>query len=481
MNKKGFKIEYEGYWLVPGDAKKPFLMKLLLVLAIGTTLYDNRDEFQSLRASAQTWIHIVQSWLTSPSEESALNIDVLQAYCLLLFAWQTNSLSGPPTLSAGSLLNMALAMGLQRDPDIYAALSVEQKETRRRLWAVVLELVLQSCIDLGLPLLLSLQDFDTKPPSNLDDENLTSMENGSNTSRPATDFTDTSIQIALRKSLPLRIDTIRMLNGLSTGLSYDKIMRLSAELESACRDAASFFHRSSMSPSPRDGSLIPSDFHSRFVDMTLRRYILLLHKPFMIKASAEPKFYLSRKICLESCMVIASYIDDLDIPSARVDDFSRLAIHGAGSLRGPLNLDIIATLCLEVTTQLNEYGPRTNPDPLDALRRAGRKPIVDKLERIKEHLLNIIALGSASLKRYNFLSGMLAQIGALETGQPVDAAVFEAVKQSLKSSYDALLASQAMDTPPDSVDSLLNPPTAISSEYFDFDIGVWVRVFQELR
>ncbi|EON99452.1 putative c6 transcription protein [Phaeoacremonium minimum UCRPA7] len=192
----------------------------------------------------------------------------------------------------------------------------------------------------------------------------------------------------------------------------------------------------------------------------------------MIRASAEPKFYLSRKSGLESCMVIASYIDDLDIKSGRIDDFSRLMICGTGSLRGPLNLDIIATLCLEVTTQLNEYGPRMNSDPLEALRKAGRKPILDKLEHIKEQLLQIIALGSASLKRYNFLAGMLAQIRALETGQSVDTAVYEAVKQSLKNSYDALLASQTVNTPPDSIDSLINAPTTISSESFDFDMGL---------
>ena len=467
-----FKKEYDQFWLDPTEVKRSFLVKLLLVLAIGSTFHNNQADFQNLRSTAQIWIYAAQTWLSSPTEKSTLNLDGLQAFCLLLLARQANSLSPSPSLSAGSLLAMAMNMGLHRDPDIFPVLSLSQKEIRRRLWTTVLELVLQNSIDTGMPLLLSSQDFDTRPPSEFNDEDLTLPEENLNVHHSSKQFTDTSAQIALRQSLPLRFKAARMLNGLGHDLTYEKVLKLSAELQAACRDAANFFHKSSAFQNKCDLSL--SGFHQKYVDVTLRRYLLLLHKPFMFRAPAEPRFYMSRKICLESCMVITSYIDDLNVASGVLDDFSKLTIRSAGSFRGPMSLEIISTLCLELTAQLNEDDSLPNPDPLGALRKAERKPILDKLEHIKDQSLQIIALGNPSMKRYNFLAAIIGQIRALEAGQPVDEAVYEAIDQSLKNSYNALQAAQIDSTPHDSIETLENAPTTISSESFDFDLGPWV-------
>lgn len=67
-------------------------MKLVLMLAIGTAFYPDRGEFERIRRLAQTWIYAAQWWLAGPSENSTLNLDGLQVFCLLLLARQTNSL-----------------------------------------------------------------------------------------------------------------------------------------------------------------------------------------------------------------------------------------------------------------------------------------------------------------------------------------------------------------------------------------------------
>lgn len=417
--------EYRQLWTQPQSTATSFLMKLVLILALGTTFHPDRNNRVHLRRLAHTWIYAAQWWLVGPSEKSTVNLDGLQVGCLLLLARQTNSLPATSWLSAGSVLRMAMAMGLHRSPDHFPALSGYQSEMRARLWATVLELTLLSSLDAAMPLPFSLEDFDCTAPSNANDEQFDPEAETLPTPQSNEHFTDSSIQILLLKCLQSRVEAVQLLNNQhGRELSYETALRLGNELRSACRDIAALFHTSQNQP--KQGGRTPgmTDFHLRFLDMYLRRYILFLHRPFMMKARTDPRFYLSRKVCLESCIVIASYAEHLNLPSDTLDDISHLTIVGRGSFKGALSFDVITSLGLEIITQLEEEASTRSvgtpapiiADPLDKMAKAHREPLIRSLEHIQKQLLQIIALGQPSLKRYNFLSAILSQIRAMESG-----------------------------------------------------------------
>ncbi|KAH1489173.1 hypothetical protein KXX42_001451, partial [Aspergillus fumigatus] len=455
--------EYRQLWTQPQSTTTSFLMKLVLILALGTTFHPDRNNRVHLRRLAHTWIYAAQWWLVGPSEKSTVNLDGLQVGCLLLLARQTNSLPATSWLSAGSVLRMAMAMGLHRSPDHFPALSGYQSEMRARLWATVLELTLLSSLDAAMPLPFSLEDFDCTAPSNANDEQFDPEAETLPTPQSNEHFTDSSIQILLLMCLQSRVEAVQLLNNQHCReLSYETALRLGNELRSACRDIAALFHTSQNQP--KQGGRTPgmTDFHLRFLDMYLRRYILFLHRPFMMKARTDPRFYLSRKVCLESCIVIASYAEHLNLPSDTLDDISHLTIVGRGSFKGALSFDVITSLGLEIITQLEEEASTRSvgtsapiiADPLDKMAKAHREPLIRSLEHIQEQLLQIIALGQPSLKRYNFLSAILSQIRAMESGQPIQPAIYETVKESLRKSYSLLQASHAARRAQDSVESL---------------------------
>jgi hypothetical protein len=327
----------------------------------------------------------------------------------------------------------------------------------------VLELTLLSSLDGAMPLPFSLQDFDCTAPSNSNDEQFDPETETLPTPQSNQQFTDSSIQILLLKSLQVRVEAVQLANNQhGRELSYETALRLGNELRSACRDIAALFYTSQNRS--RHGGRSPgmTDFHLRFLDMYLRRYILFLHRPFMIQARKDPRFYLSRKVCLESCVVVASYADHLNLPSDTLDDISHLTIVGRGSFKGALSFDVITSLGLEIVTQLEEEAC-TRPvgssapfiaDSLDKMAKAHRAPLIRSLEHIQEQLLQIIALGQPSLKRYNFLSAILSQIRAMESGRPIQPAIYETVKESIRKSYSLLQASHASSPAQDSVESL---------------------------
>ncbi|KAF4471601.1 C6 transcription factor [Fusarium albosuccineum] len=451
--------EYERVWEDEhvSSPSTVFLIKLSLILAIGTTFKGSCDIEQGhLQHLAQTWIQNAQWWLTGPCEKTTYNLDGLQVFCLLLLARQTtfNCRGATSWLSSGSLLRAAMTMGLHRDPKLFPGLTLFEKEFRARLWTTVLELSVQCCLDLGLPLNLSEADYDACSPSNFNDSDLDSGLQQA--PKPMKTPTDSTLQVLLAQSLPLRVEVIRLLNDFRHQQTYEKALAIGTKLRTACRDVAAFFHSiKNRDPSSNDGSSLgANEFHRKFMDIQLRRFIMFLHRDFMLQARIDPRFYLSRKVCVEAALVIASSSKDADLslPTQRWDDMSRLSLVGRGLFKCALSFDAMLILALDVITQLqDESSPQHEADVLDEMARATRDPLIHVLESMREQLTHLVARGNTSLKRLLFANAHLTHIRALESGQPVKQAIYECVTQTLRDCVVVLREVQVGATPQDSV------------------------------
>ncbi|KAL1901029.1 hypothetical protein Sste5346_002094 [Sporothrix stenoceras] len=180
-----------------GGASADFMVKLVLVLAMGSCFYDGEKEqletsespdsasekmtaaaaaaalHDQLRIAAARAVQRMDVSYCAPLDKHRLNLDTLQIYCLVTLARQTTALDLGDDLTwftTGGLLHTAFGMGLNRDPSHFKSLSFAQSEMRRRLWATILELVVQASLDQGMPPLISTDDYDCAPPLNLDDD-----------------------------------------------------------------------------------------------------------------------------------------------------------------------------------------------------------------------------------------------------------------------------------------------------------------------
>ncbi|KAL4866970.1 hypothetical protein BDV12DRAFT_187061 [Aspergillus spectabilis] len=459
-----FWTEYEEYWSQPPSTSSPFLVKLLLILAIGT------DETHQV---TQKWIYAAQWWLAGPSETSTVNLDGLQVLCLLLVARKACGLGASPWLSAGSLMRMAVAMGLHRDPSRFASLPIFQAEMRLRLWATVLELELQESLDSATPVLVP-PNVDAGAPSNVNDKDLSHSTSSIATSEPSDVVTDTSVQALLHDSVRIRMQVLEVIHNCQSQ-SYEQALDLGAKLRAICRKVAGFF-RTVRGPQQFGSPLELTEFHAGFLDVQLHRYILAVYTPFIIRARKDPQYYYARKACLESAARITSYAGTLNVPSQIPDDLLRLFVSGKGSFKGPLSLDIISTLGLEIITQLEEDCPPpclpgVAGDPLDRVADANRDHLIQTLEHILNQLFYIISRGTPSMKRYGLLAAVLGQIRAMKAGQDVKRTVYEAVTQSFKDCHSALQLSATHRAGSTEVFAAgPNVPGVFDESLFDLDV-----------
>ncbi|KXJ85302.1 hypothetical protein Micbo1qcDRAFT_198891 [Microdochium bolleyi] len=339
-----FLSDYEAIWSSAAphtDKDASFLIQLKLVLAIGAVTHDARF---SLRASAIRWVYEAQTWLAEPKFKSRmLTLQSVQTHILLLLAQELVDISGDSVwIGAGALLRRAVHLGMHRDPAHLPRSSLLVSEMRRRLWNTILEVNIQFCVSAGAPPGLALEDADTLPPGNYDDEQLVEVTRaGDPEPKPDDCYTQTLLARALRKTLPVRLATARALNNIQqpqqqqyyqqnqygggpATAAYEQTLRLDGELRAAhrelCGTLEGFRHAdatTSTTPSSSTASASateaaaaaagetsgkPAPFEVRAVDILFQRYIAFLHIPYVVASLSEKGYAFSRKAALEAAL-----------------------------------------------------------------------------------------------------------------------------------------------------------------------------------
>ncbi|GMF72159.1 unnamed protein product [Aspergillus oryzae] len=407
-----FLREYDQYWRNPQAASPAFIIMTLLMLAIGNSFCQSGDPGKDYvpRSTSSQWIYTAQTWLSSPFEKSRLNIASLQTQCLLLLARQTNDISSDLVwISAGALLRTAMHMGFHIDPRHIDGISFFDAQLRRRIWNTILEIVVQSSMDAGGLPLIRCDDYDCEAPLNIDDAQ---MEDAIPKAKPLEDFTETSLQISLRRSLSVRLQIAQFLNDFRRGTSYDEALQLSKSLINIYRESSALFDAF------KNSGKCPTLFQSNLYNLMTQRFLLALHDPFAIKAKADPKLYYSHK---EALLVSMRILAPFSTSTSEDLDYTALLLTGSPSFRdvptqaaAVVGDDLIERIKEQINTAVS--APYTSyPLSHGDSRRAVEKFVSCALARLES--------GETNIKGYLVSACFLAQIEAMECGQPIDEAL----------------------------------------------------------
>jgi hypothetical protein len=410
-----FKRDYEEIWDPESYPDIAFIVHLKLVLALGAVSY---DENFSLRSSAIHWVHEAQTWISEPEFKARLGIQFLQTQILLLLAREAVSVAGDSVwVSAGDLVRRAMHMGLHRDPHNLPKRSLFATEMHRRLWNTILEMLLKTSLISGGPPLINLDDFDTEPPSNFDDEQL--VTEGS-VPKTENEYTNVSISISLRRTLPARLAVTKFLNDLTSCGTYEKTLELDTELRTAyktlCRTLRGF--------KPKLGEPSgPSELDLRILDFIMQRHISALHTPYLIPALRQTKYALSRKLAIEAALKmwsaafptssIMSHLHQQDSSPAfsQEDLLTRLSCCGQGLYR-IASLQASLLIAAELDNELREEQGLV-PSPL-------RADLLSVVHESKEWGLHCIKSGETNVKGYMVNCVIATHIEGLMRGLDAD-------------------------------------------------------------
>ncbi|KAK1657008.1 fungal-specific transcription factor [Colletotrichum godetiae] len=430
-----FKADYEKYWLNPSDASDSFIITMQLCMGIGATMHDERF---TLRNLAIQWFWEAMFWLITPCEKSKMTIPGLQIRCLMHYLRHTANIGCDLTwIGAGALLRTAMYMGLHRDPKSIIKMSPYRAEMRRRLWVTILEITLQTSIDSGGPPLISLDDFDTELPANLDDEQL--VEDGETAfpvPRDPGTHTQMTVPLVVFGTLATRLAVAKRVNEFRSDTVYEETLRHSNELSKALQR---MMQQLKIHPAV-------TSFQLRYVQFLTYRLFFALHHQIAPLALRNPVYYFSRKMVVDTALrlcEVAFLAPDKSGTGATVKpatpsevDFHRLTINGAGFYRS-VPFQGVMTLGLELIN-IKEEEVRNGHSMIYS---GSEDQLRGILEAVYDWSRNRIQSGETNIKGHALSVLLIAHIHGLEQGvndDKIEDFFEEACKERVKECYELL-------------------------------------------
>jgi len=230
------------------------------------------------------------------------------------------------------------------------------------------------------------------------------------------EFTHSSMQIMLSRTLPVRLRIAKFVNSFKHEVSFQDALALGEEFTAALRDCQLQL-RNWQTP----GSS-PTAFQTNLFMLFTQRFMLALHNPFAIQARSDQTYYYSRKICLETSMSLLS----APRSQLRDEDFHHLQLRGTGAFRN-VYAQAVQYMCGELVDQ-SEHESLGFTSPGSALM---RREIRNEIETYVGLTLARVEAGEKNIKGVVFFSCLLAQVDALQAGESEEAAIIKALRQNL--------------------------------------------------
>lgn len=394
-----FLMEYKSFLEQPESAESSFLLQLSLVLAAAGRLHNDAHVRHDIAGKSQNWIHISQTWISAPLEKDRLTLKSIQVQCLLLLCRQIYYVGADLVwISTGSLMRMAMHMGLHQDPDHLGEINELQKQIRRRLWYTILEMNVQAALDSGMSPMIHGGDYNTQPPSNVSDRDLlhaTRQQQEQALDASSESSNQSSLQSLLARSLPLRLEVTSLINSLQDEPAYDHILTIGKELALASGEITANLDRATSGIN----DLRARQFAQSHCSHLIRRFPMCLHFVYAIKSKRNPLYSHSQKVCLEAALDIVSLLDD--------DFYSRLLLSGGGMFR-----DVSTRAAILIFMELSPDAEAEVSDLTKKRYQERQAILLQYAQRLVQYAEDRIREGETSVKTYVFLRMMMARAEA---------------------------------------------------------------------
>lgn len=307
LHEPTFWTDYQAFWKRRSnqEVSASFAVTLLYIIAITKCLKPNDENVFAGDSSvdrevAMNYVETCDAWMLRQSRKH-LTLPFFQLQCLSVLAKRVNCLRMKQDwINCGDVVRLAIASGMHRNPSLVMGKRVSEhdKEMRRRLWVTIVELELQSSIDSGLQSSICGLYFDIQPPANLPDDAISPDTQQIPAGRPIEHFTSTSYLIVALKSLPLRLHLLQLLNNPTTELQYSEVLHYDSQIASLI---------SSLPAWDDSRAQIPS----ALLDIQLRQFLLILHRPYAKLAPTNPRFNYSFTACIDAASALVNFYENL--------------------------------------------------------------------------------------------------------------------------------------------------------------------------
>jgi len=323
-----FRRQYDIHWDHPEHTSIPWLGMCFAMMSLALESYhragDEPPEFRGTsRSLAIKYSDYSAQCLVTADFTQPLDF-MLEALCYYFHAEYARNVDAETGLwmLAGIITRLAMRMGLQRDSAPYASCSPFRGEMRRRVWSYIRTADILLSFQCGFPNMIRSTDTDTNLPSNIHDEEFNDSSATLPPSRSMTDNTPMTFVIAHTRMI-YQLGRIQELAMSLSSPSWDATQRLDEELQEIRAQLPSLMRMESAEHSSIDPPL--TIMQRLALDLTYQKSRCLLHRKFMALARKDPRYFPSRKACIEACLEMLSHQSTIQAecqPGARLSSLA---------------------------------------------------------------------------------------------------------------------------------------------------------------
>ncbi|KAJ0382037.1 hypothetical protein COL922a_013344 [Colletotrichum nupharicola] len=202
----------------------------------------------------------------------------------------------------GIEVNLAKRMGYHRDPKHFPGITPLEGEMRRRVWATVLLGDSLVSGQMGMPRMITSDQFDTEEPRNLNDSDIAGDISDLPPPRPETEHT-TALGIIARRRILIALGAVSDLTSSLQPSGHAEYMRVDKILNDAKASIPPPLQPKSMASSVTDS---PQTIMARlFLSHIYYKGQIMLHRRFLLAESTShdlDTFTYSRKACINAAL-----------------------------------------------------------------------------------------------------------------------------------------------------------------------------------
>lgn len=319
LHRPSFYKQYEDFWRDPTQVDIIWLGLLMSIMGISLRIYSRSGEEPPELAGrtvdmSYAFKLATEQCLIVGDYTKKLYIHTVQTMILLIAQQNQKDRSEDAWILLGSLVRIALSMGLHRDPKNFGTtISPSVGEIRKRLWTIIYFMDVLESIKIGLPYMIRVEECDASLPLNLHDDEICDHVTVLPPERNHGELTGVSYMIAKASLTRTYSKIVTQASSFVPRPPYDQILKMDMELREQYGGIPSFLHMRSTEESKNDPAWLVIQRHS--LSLLTQKALVTLHRPYAARAKSNPRYQNSRRKCVEAAVILLKHQSEIFLES----------------------------------------------------------------------------------------------------------------------------------------------------------------------
>ncbi|KAF7177785.1 hypothetical protein CNMCM7691_006219 [Aspergillus felis] len=204
----------------------------------------------------------------------------------------------------GSIVRLAMRLGLHRDPSHFSNLTPFEGEMRRRIWSSIDQIDCLSSFHLGIPAAIRTEDSDTALPRNLLDTDIDEGMTELPSSRPFSASVPIGYLLAKNKLTRVMRRVVEFLNSVQRQ-PYERVLQLDSDLVEAYGSIPPHLQLNNWDNASNEPAYVM--VQKVQLDTLYHQAVTALHRKYLQEARKDPTFALSQQRSIDSSMTLLQH------------------------------------------------------------------------------------------------------------------------------------------------------------------------------